>query len=68
MTEQITGTITALDLERRIAFLRVSEQKRRTELYFGPELSQRIRNCFGAVVTLSGQWIYETFDVWKIGK
>jgi hypothetical protein len=68
MAEQITGIITALDMERRIAKLRVPEQKKRTELYFGPELGQRIRNCFGAVVTLSGQWIDDTFDVWRIGK
>lgn len=68
MAEQITGIITALDIERRIAKLRVPEQKKREELYFGPELSQQIGHCFGSVVTLSGQWIDETFDVWKIGK
>lgn len=68
MAQRITGTITALDMERRIAKLRVPEQKKRTELYFGPELSQRIRFCFGSPVTLSGQWIDDTFDVWKIGK
>lgn len=65
---KITGIITALDMERRIAKLRIPEQKKRTELYFGPELSQRIRSSFGSVVTLSGQWIDGTFDVWKIGK
>jgi hypothetical protein len=68
MAEQITGIITSLDMERRIAKLRVPGQNKRTELYFGPELNQRIRNSFGSVVTLSGQWIDETFDVWKIGK
>ena len=68
MTSKITGIITALDMERRIAKLRVANQKKRTELYFGPELSQRIRNCCGSAITLSGQWIDDTFDVWNVGK
>jgi hypothetical protein len=66
--QKITGIITSLDTERRIAKLRVTGQGKRTEVYFGPELIQRVRNSFGAMVTLSGQWIEDTFDVWMIGK
>jgi hypothetical protein len=68
MTSEVSGVITALDMERRVGKLRVPGQANRIKLYWGPDLSRRVRGCFGSAVTLSGQWVDETFDVWRIGK